>query len=330
MRTIKGAGRWRSAGMGLISLLLSVGLVACGSGEQSAASGDTALAADSGTVQAGEASLFYRTLGEGRPLVVLHGGPGLEHSYFLPALEPLARNYRLIFYDQRASGRSEAPVDSASISLDQFLSDLDRIRQELAGEQMVVLGHSWGGLVGILYASRHPEHVAALVLVGTIEPGQRYREETSRRQRARQTAADSAAIARLVRSDAFGRRQREAVNELYRLSFRSSFADTALADRLPVDFTARTARAAGRVPALLLGPLDPFDFWDRLAEIEAPTLVTHGAEDPIPPAMARELAERVPDARYVEIPDAGHFPFVEAPDTLFSAVRRFLEEQGGR
>lgn len=286
------------------------------------------LASDSGFVQSGEARLFYRILGDGPTVLVLHGGPGLEHSYFLPGLEPLARGRRLILYDQRASGRSEAPVDSASISLDRFVEDVDRIREVLDGDRVTLLGHSWGGLLAMLYATRHPQRVHSLVLMGTIEPGQRYRDEASRRQRARQRPADSAAIAELVRSDPFRARERPAVNRLYRLTFRSTFADPSLADSLPVDFTGRTARAAGTVPALLLGPLGAYDFWDRVERIEAPTLVVHGAEDPIPDAMARELASRIPDARFAAIPGAGHFPFVEAPDSLFSAIGRFLEERG--
>lgn len=310
----------------LLLPLLAAG--SCGTGDGRSDGADaTPPAADSGVVQSGEARLFYRTLGAGPSVVVLHGGPGLEHTYLLPGLEPLARDHRLIFYDQRGSGRSEAPVDSSSISLENFVADLDLVIRRVAGGEATVLGHSWGGLLAVLYASRYPDRVRSLVLMSPIEPGQRYREETSRRQRARQSDRDSAAIADLVGSEAFRSRSPEAVNQLYRLSFRSTFADTGMADRLPVDFTGRTARAAGTVPGLLLGPLGEYDFWGRLEQITAPALVVHGAEDPIPPAMAREMSRRIPDARFELIPAAGHFPFVESPEALFSSVRRFLNER---
>lgn len=318
------------AGVAAASLaLLAAG---CGSGVVNAESSVAApFPTDSGFVQSGDASLFYRTLGSGPALLVLHGGPGLEHSYLLPGLEPLARDHRLIFYDQRGSGRSDAPLDSSSISLENFLADLDRVSRQVAGGEATILGHSWGGLLAVLYASRYPERVRSLVLMSPIEPGQRYREETTRRQRAGRSSRDSAAIAELVDSKAFRSRNPEAVNQLYRLSFRSTFADTGLASRLPVDFTARTARAAGTVPELLLGPLGDYDFWDRLERIQAPALVVHGSEDPIPSAMAREMSRRMPDARFELISAAGHFPFVEAPEALFSPVRRFLKgrEAGG-
>ncbi len=313
----------------MAALIASLALVGCDrpatDGSRSDGGPGTATP-DTGFVRSGEARLFYRALGEGPPVLVLHGGPAMEHSYLLPGLEPLARERRLVFYDQRGSGRSEAPLDSASITLENFLADIDSVRAALGHERVTLLGHSWGGLLAVLYASSRPERVRSLVLMSTIEPGQRYRTETAERQRAAQSPEDSAAISELVASEAFQRRDRDAVNQLYRLSFRSSLADPRRAEELPVSFTERTARAAGTLPALLLGPVAPYDYWDRLPEITAPTLVVHGADDPIPPDMAREVAEKIPDARVVVLDDAGHFPFLEAPDTLFGAIRAFLAE----
>lgn len=311
------------------ALVFHVGLLACERPAREAGEGmEDGPALDSGFVRSGEARLFYRAMGEGPPVVVLHGGPGMEQSYLLPGLEPLARDHRLVFYDQRGSGRSAAPLDSASITLDNFLADLDALREALGHGRIALLGHSWGGLLAILYASSRPERVRSMVLMSTIEPGGRFQAETSERQRARQTPEDSAAIARLVRSVAFRNREPGAVSRLYRLTFRSSFSDPDRARELPVDFTERTGRAAGTLPALLLGPVSPYDYWDRLEKITAPTLVVHGEDDPIPPAMARELAATIPDARLVVLENAGHFPFVEAPDPLYEAVREFLGRDG--
>lgn len=72
--------------------------------------------------------------------------------------------YRLVFYDQCGSDRSLAPLDSASITLENFLADLDAVSEAQGLEQMNLLGHSWGGLLAMLYASRYPDRVKSLIL----------------------------------------------------------------------------------------------------------------------------------------------------------------------
>lgn len=279
-----------------------------------------------GLVEARGAEIYYKMMGSGEPIVVVHGGPGLDHTYLLPGMAELAEGYRLVFYDQRASGRSLAPLDSASITLENFLADLDAVREAQGREQMNLLGHSWGGLLAMLYASRYPDRVKSLILMSTIEPGQRYRGEISERQRRRQTAEDSSDIAALVESEAFRNREPEAVNRLYRLSFQSSFADPNNAEELVIKFGGRTAKAAGTLPALLLGPVQPFDFWNEVRKITAPTLIIHGAEDPTPVEMAREIEARIENSRLVTVENAGHFPYIEAPQRTIAAIRQFMAD----
>lgn len=279
-----------------------------------------------GLVESSGAEIYYKVIGSGEPIVVVHGGPALEHTYLLPGMAELADRYTLVFYDQRGSGGSQAPLDSASITLENFLSDLDEVREAQGIERMNLLGHSWGALLAMLYASRFPHRVGSLILMSTMEPGGRYHAETGERQRRRQTANDSSAIATLIRSEAFRNREPEAVNRLYQLSFRSSFADPKNAEELVIDFGERTAKAAGTLPALLLGPIHPFDFWDEIRDISAPTLIIHGAEDPIPAEMARELQARIGNSRLVIVESAGHFPYVEAPQQTCAAIRHFIAD----
>lgn len=282
---------------------------------------------EEGTHAVSGAELYYRTIGVGEPVVVVHGGPGMEHSYLLPWLEPLGQTYRLILYDQRALGRSTGELDPTSISMDRFIADLDAVR-ELAGvERMNLLAHSWGGLLATMYALEHPERVRALILVSPVEPGQRYARETQERQQARRSPDDDAAIDSLAGSEGFARGDRETLSRLFHHVFRGTFADPGRADSLRLDFTRRTARQGRDVAALLMGPLANLDLWDALAGLTVPVLIVHGDRDPIPVAMAQEMADRLPDARLEVLTDAGHFPFIESPGPLFGAIHRFLEEQ---
>src|SRR5271167_1482617 len=89
--------------------------------------------------------IYYKTLGSGMPLLLLHGGPGADHSDFLPALRPLARRCQLVLIDERGSGRSERLQDPKGYTLNHMVKDIERVRRHLKLPRLVVLGHSFGG-----------------------------------------------------------------------------------------------------------------------------------------------------------------------------------------
>jgi proline iminopeptidase len=101
-------------------------------------------AAESRIAVGGGVSLYVRTIGEGQPLIVLHGGPDFDHAYLLPDLDRLADTARLIYYDQRGRGRSAEGVRPEEVTLVSEVEDLDRVRQHLGHDKAVLLGHSWG------------------------------------------------------------------------------------------------------------------------------------------------------------------------------------------
>lgn len=100
-------------------------------------------------------------------IIVLHGGWGAEHSYLVPAIKPLADEYRFVLYDQRGSLRSPA-VPPAKITYDALVEDLDQLRQRLGLEKVTLMAHSMGNMLAYGYLRAHPERVAGL---GPILPG---------------------------------------------------------------------------------------------------------------------------------------------------------------
>ena len=97
-----------------------------------------------GYIETNGATLYYKTFGSGEPIVVLHGGPGFDHRQFLPFIEELAVNYKVILFDQRGTGLSSGSVDSDSINIDNFIADIDAVRETFDIEKMNLMGHSWG------------------------------------------------------------------------------------------------------------------------------------------------------------------------------------------
>jgi proline iminopeptidase len=264
-------------------------------------------------------------IGTGDPIVVVHGGPGMDHTYLLPGMRGLAESHRVIFYDQRGSGRSEGVVDSSTVSFDRFLADIDDIGDSLRLGRITLLGHSWGGLLAMRYAARRPERLRALILMNTIEPARRYTAQSGQILRSRQTPADTAERMRIVRSDAMRKRDTSAVNAMLRSFFRLTFADQSLASQLVIALDPRTAHNMPLVAMHVMGPLGAYDFWSEAGTIRVPTLIVQGAEDVMPLEMVRELGQTIPGAQLAVIERAGHFPYVEKPVGTFAAINAFLE-----
>ncbi|HMA22827.1 MAG TPA: alpha/beta fold hydrolase, partial [Gemmatimonadaceae bacterium] len=111
-----------------------------------------------------DVSLFVKVMGQGYPLLLMHGGPGLDYTT-LSSLEPLADQFTLIFYDHRANGRSTGAAES--MTWENLTADAEALRQSLGFDQWAVLGHSFGGQVALEYALRYPERVSQLLLFDT-------------------------------------------------------------------------------------------------------------------------------------------------------------------
>ncbi len=113
------------------------------------------------------AALYYRDIGQGPPIIVLHGGPSFDHNYLLPDMGRLANAFRLIYYDQRGRGKSAEDVQPAEVNIQSEMDDLEALRAYFQLESVALLGHSWGGLLAMEYALRYPERVSHLILLNT-------------------------------------------------------------------------------------------------------------------------------------------------------------------
>lgn len=270
-----------------------------------------------------DARIFYEVVGSGEPIIVVHGGPGLDHEYLQPGLDVLATGNTLVYYDQRGTGRSSAALTDSVISFDAFVEDIDALREALGFERVTVLGHSFGTLLALEYARRYPDRTTALILMNPVEPGQRFQEETAER-RARATSQEVAEeMAEIRASEAFEARDPATLSRFYRLAFRPLVQDSETVDALDLDLSGSTARQGQDVARLLGTSMGTVDWWDRLSLIDTPTLVLHGRYDAPPLDMSRELAEALSVGTF-EVLDAGHFPYIEDRQGLQSAVSRFF------
>ena len=111
--------------------------------------------------------LVYEVAGSGPTVVVLHGGTGLDHQYLRPMIESWTAFARVVLFDHRGNGRSAAPEDWASVTLETMVDDIDSIRAAAGAERMFLFGHSYGGFLALRYALLHPSRLDGLILAST-------------------------------------------------------------------------------------------------------------------------------------------------------------------
>ncbi len=267
--------------------------------------------------------LWVHREGRGEPALVVHGGPVLDQTYLRDHLTPLDSSLELVYFDQRLSGRSDGVVDSASVRLDTLVADIEALRQALGLERVHVIAHSWGGLLALEYAERYPDRVRSLILVSPMPPTTALWQQEQQALAASLEPADTAGLGALQRDPAYQAQEPAAVEAALKLSFRSQFHDPSQVDALRFhiepDYAERSRQFGYMLPDLL-----DYDVTGDLERVRVPVLLLFGADEPGARIGGKVLAEGLPQARLVTIPDAGHFSFVEQRDAFFQAVRGFL------
>jgi len=281
------------------------------------------------TIPIRDVSLFVKIVGQGYPLVLMHGGPSLDHTTLLP-LEPLADQYTLIFYDHRCNGRSEG-ADTSTMTMDNLTADADALRQALGYDQWIVLGQSFGGNVALEYALRYPQRLTRLILMDTggdqwwvnhnapeLLAKRGFSNDivkAARRFYNGQVTVDEyfPTLVKFLRAYSYHR------SIIYNPTFLT------VTEKIGIGFPMKL-----RPEALIFGYGQMLQGWsvmNRLGEIHVPTLVTAGRYDFLfPPEHQAILADRIPDARLELIECAGHNPQLEETDVTVGIIRSFLAE----
>lgn len=273
-----------------------------------------------------DVSLCVDIVGRGDPVLLMHGGPGVDHWSLWP-FRQLADRFTLIFYDHRCNGRSTgAPV--ASMTWDNLTADAEALRERLGFERWAVLGHSFGGHVALEYSLRYPHSVSHLVLLDTAG------ESRWSQQHAAEELADRGYSPRKVD---LARRWFNGEVPHWQFMLTPMRLGNAYNPHSTLLDYAREISAERhskmRPEALTFAGRHLIPGWtvmDRLGEITAPTLVMAGREDFVfPPESQRELVARLPDARLYLVERAGHNPHSERTDEVMRTVSDFMTADVG-
>lgn len=281
--------------------------------------------------------IYYMMLGRGEPLMIVHGGPGASHDYFLPYLLPLARHNKVIFIDERGSGRSEKLEDPAGYTVENMVEDVEAVHQALGLGKISLLGHSYGGVLAQAYALKYQRNLSHLILGSTFCS----------------TSAINAVFVRMKQNMPEELRQRIDGMEAQGLFGHGKDFEK---NRYTKDYMI-AAWGEGYFPYLYQNHPDPnydptesgntswdlyremwgsdgefvidgnlksVEYTDRLPGIKVPTLILVGDHDESDPAMSKVMNEKIAGSKLVIFPKSGHMTFVDQPGMFIKAVDEFL------
>jgi proline iminopeptidase len=281
--------------------------------------------------------IYAKTLGEGKPLVIVHGGPGASHDYFLPYLLPLARHHRLIFIDERGSGKSEKLADPAGYTVEAMVEDVEAVRVALNLGKIDLLGHSYGGVLAQAYALKYQANLSHLVLASTFHSTSAM-NEVFLKMKAKMPEELRARIDKMEAEGLYGHGKAYEQNRYTEDYMKAAWGegyfpylyanhpdpnnDPVQAGNMSWDLYRAMWGSHGEF--IIDGNLKSVEYADRLRTIKVPTLLISGDHDECDPSLARDMHARITGSKLTLLPQSGHMTFVDQPVLFIKTVDEFL------
>jgi proline iminopeptidase len=291
-----------------------------------------------GFVDARGILMYYTSIGNGKPLVIVHGGPGASHDYFLPYLLPLARSHRIVFIDERGSGKSEKLEDPSGYTVEAMVEDVESVRTALDLGKIDLLGHSYGGVLAQAYALKYQENLAHLILCSTFH-STKAMNEVFHRMLEKMAPELRSRIQKMESAGLYGHGKEFEKNRytddymtaawgegyfpyLYQNHPDPNYSATA-AGNMSWDLYRVMWGSNGEY--VIDGNLTSVEYAARLGTLTVPTLITAGDNDECSPALAHEMNGLIPGSKLVILPRSGHMTFVDQPGMFIKTINDFLQ-----
>jgi len=291
-----------------------------------------------GFVDSHGALIYYQSVGRGTPLMIVHGGPGASHDYFLPYLLPLMRTSRLVFIDERGSGKSSKFEDPRQYTIANMVEDIEAVRQALGLGKISLLGHSFGGTLVQAYAFKYQKNLSHLILGSTFASTKELNHALAR-MKAEMDPKDRDRVSALEATGLFGKGEiwehGRYSEEYAKLAWGKGYFPYVYQNRPdpnydPLSSNTSTAWDVYREmwgsdgEFVVDGNLKEVEYVDQLSQIKVPTLIIVGDHDESDPRMSQEMHERIAGSQLVILPNSGHMTFVDQTEQFLRAVRDFV------
>ena len=274
-------------------------------------------------VNIGDTRLFVAEHGNGYPVIVLHGGPGLDHYMFGDYLDSLCDQFRLILVDQRAQGRSDM-CDESTWTLNQMAKDIMLLANAMDLKKYAVLGHSYGGFVVLQNAVDYPNH-ASQTIVSSGLPSAKYLANVWSNLEKFEPVELREQVTKSWEREKFAQ-TREEVDSLLHDQLPFQFGNPL--DPRIAEFEQRTSGGVNSPEVLRYfanADYGGIEVEDKLANVTHPVLVLAGRGDRTCVVEGAEaMANGLPDAEFIVFENSGHMTYVEENEKYLKVVREFL------
>ncbi len=290
-----------------------------------------------GYIDANGAMIYYEEFGKGKPLMIVHGGPGASHDYFLPYLVPLAKTNKLIFIDERGSGQSEKLQDASQYTVENMVEDVEAVRKALHLGKISLLGHSYGGVLAQAYALKYQKNLTHLILCSTF-PSTSQMNDVFVKMKEKMPADLRDKIDKMEKEGLYGHglgyEKNRYTNDYMIAAWGEGYFpylyqnrpdpnyDPIASGNMSWDLYREMWGSDGEF--IIDGNLKSVEYVDKLHTIKVPTLITCGDHDECDPSLSKEMHEKISGSKLVIFPKSGHMTFVDQPDMFIKTINDFL------
>lgn len=276
------------------------------------------------TLDFGNDKLHYKSFGEGDPILIINGGPGMNSEGFEPLAKELSKSNQTIIYDQRGTGLSFLDkVDETTVTLDLMVNDIEKLRKHLHIKSWVIMGHSFGGMLASYYTSKYPDNVSALILSSSGGVDMQLFSQLNITQKLTKAQKDSLQFwnAKILAGDL-----------TYKAKFnRGKYLAPAYLENeeyIPT-IAHRLTQGNVMINSLVFQNMKNigFDCRDKLKSFKGNVLIIQGDNDIISKDIALKSQSVFQNSELVIIANCGHYGWLDQPEIYYSKLSFFLKQQ---
>ncbi len=289
--------------------------------------------------------LYHFKEGNGRNVVIVHGGPGMPFREPMAGLSSLTGNYAFHYYDQRGCGKSTRPFDrftsqnmyenmtllDKTLGLGAQIADIERIRQILGEDKLILIGHSWGGFLASLYAAEFPDRVENLILISPANmlvmpppdaDSDLFASVGTRLPKEKQAEYNAFMKDYMDFNKLFSRSDSDLI------AMDARFGEYYMSViHIPEEQAIKQGEPGGWMSwAMYISMGQRHDYRELMRSVTAPVLVIHGADDLQSEAASRLYSDTFPNSQFKVINKASHFAFQQQPEEFGEVIRAFLNQ----
>jgi len=290
-----------------------------------------------GFVDAHGVMIYYKILGRGEPLMIVHGGPGASHDYFLPYLLPLTRHNKVVFIDERGSGRSQKLEERSGYTVENMVEDVEMVRTSLNLGKINLLGHSYGGALAQAYALKYQRNLSHLIL-GSTWSSTITMNQVLLRMKQNMAPELRERIDRMEAAGLFGHGKEYEKNrytaEYMIAAWGEGYFPYLYQNRPDPNYDPIGQGTSAwdlyremwgeHGEFVIDGNLKSVEYTDRLASIKVPTLIVVGDHDECDPSLSQVMHDKIDGSKLLILPKAGHMTFVDQTALFIAGVDQFL------